>query len=373
MRRGELIAAVLAGSWRAVPPGPAVPTDQLVGLLPRLFGTPLRSLAWWSVRDSPARSLPGAAELRDAYRYAALEAAIHEENLRELVAALQAAGIQPLLVKGWAVARLYPEPALRPYSDVDLWVPPEQLARAQQAVDALEGLMLSVDLQSEFRYLDDRTLEGVRARAELAVLGDVELSVIGPEDHLRFLAMHMLSDALRNPIWLCDVGAFVESLPAGFDWDYGLSGAPGCSEWVICVLALAHQLLGARLDGAGLPMDVAGYRLPRWLIPAVLHRWGRLGERTLAGTTASYLRQPGLFLEAFRDRWGDPIETTFRWRGAPNDLPRFPYQLGDCLGRAFWFAARSGLSRLRPGAYREPPAAWRRWRPPRPRAGGMRR
>jgi hypothetical protein len=62
------------------------------------------------------------AELHDAYRLFALQAVLHEQRLTRAFALLRAAGVEAILGKGWAVARLYPDLGLRPYGDIDLYV-----------------------------------------------------------------------------------------------------------------------------------------------------------------------------------------------------------------------------------------------------------
>src|SRR5205814_891640 len=82
---------------------------------------------------------------------------------------------------------------------------------------------------------------------ERAVIQTVAL-VLGPEDHLRLLCLHMLVHGVCRPLWLCDIGAALESRPAEFDWRWFLSGDPRRTRWALCALGLAHELLGARLQ-----------------------------------------------------------------------------------------------------------------------------
>ena len=95
------------------------------------------------MRDSFVDGSPVGEQLRDAYRLHALQAAVHERELAEVVPALQAAGIEALIVKGWAAARLYAEPGLRPYGDIDVCVGP---TRHRAAREALAASLPSVDV-----------------------------------------------------------------------------------------------------------------------------------------------------------------------------------------------------------------------------------
>ena len=53
---------------------------------------------------------------------------------------------------------------------------------------------------------------------------------------------------MARPLWLCDIGVCLASLPADFDWDYCLWGRKHHTAWVIAVLGLADTLLGCRCE-----------------------------------------------------------------------------------------------------------------------------
>ncbi|MHB8879835.1 MAG: nucleotidyltransferase family protein, partial [Myxococcaceae bacterium] len=63
---------------------------------------------------------------------------------------LQAVGVRPVLLKGFALAsRIYPDPFLRPTSDVDLLLAPEEL---ELACSVMPSLGLSPKLDSDDFY-----------------------------------------------------------------------------------------------------------------------------------------------------------------------------------------------------------------------------
>jgi hypothetical protein len=108
------------------------------------------------------RAVPGVPEaLREALRQRALQAAAIElarrAELVRVLALLHAQGLEPVLLKGAALAHtLYPEPHLRPCVDVDLMVAPAQrgavaaLLRAEgYATTAFQGGEL-VNAQSSY-------------------------------------------------------------------------------------------------------------------------------------------------------------------------------------------------------------------------------
>jgi hypothetical protein len=89
--------------------------------------------------------------LHDAYRQARLAALVHEQEIKHVLSLLRAVDIEPVLVKGWAIARLYPDRALRPYGDIDLCVRPDQFEKAAAALKSLESIAGHyVDLHSGF-------------------------------------------------------------------------------------------------------------------------------------------------------------------------------------------------------------------------------
>jgi hypothetical protein len=342
LARGRAVASALAGSWRPRPSPLAISPATLEDIAPLALGTGAAGLLWWRIQDPLLLRLPAAARLREAYRLQAVLAALHERQLQQAVALLRSAGAEPLLMKGWAVARLYPCPGLRPYGDLDLCVRPEEYAAARSALAGPTGNGCPVDLHAGIPLLPDRNLGDLYGRSRAETVGDTEVRVLGAEDHLRLLCLHLLDHGAWRPLWLCDVAAAVESLPAGFDWDYFRRGSARRADWTTCALALAHHLLGARLDGA--PAAVSARRLPAWLVPAVLRQWG-VGNRP-RDPLLHHLRMGSGVYASLRQSWPDPITATLGVRGPINRLPRLPFQIAQCLKRS----AQIAFQLLRPAA-----------------------
>ena len=160
------------------------------------------------------------------------------------------------------------------------------------------------------------------------------MRVLGPEDQLRQLCLHLWRHNAFNPRWLCDLGAILESLPADFDWDYCLSGDRLLVEWVVCFLALACRLLGACTTHPAIVRQ--SNNLPRWLVTAVLWKWGAGATRH---TLAQCLRRPAELQGVFLYRWLDPIKSTFRMRIRPWRLLAWVHVLG-LLSRPYEVGAR---------------------------------
>jgi len=328
---------VLAGAWRRSPPPLQLSPVALAEITPLLLRSGAAGLGWWRVRHSDLRTNPPAFQLQQAYRLHTLQAARHERQIGRAITLLRSAGVEPLLAKGWAAARLYPERGLRPYGDIDLWVRPEQHAAAVTALRSPSSQNCPVDLHQKFRHLE-RSWDELYNRSWLVPLGDVKVRTLGPEDHLRLLCLHMLFHGVFRPLWLCDIGAALECLPANFDWEYCLEGWPRYSDWVACAIGLAHQLLGARLDGA--PVRLRAKRLPRWLLPSVLRQWESEEHYMQTPSMAFCLRHPAHMVRAIRLRWPDPIQATVGVSAPFNELPRLPFQLVECLLRTAHFVAQ---------------------------------
>jgi hypothetical protein len=335
--RARLVAAVLSGAWRAAPPALTLSPADLAEVAPLLLATGAAGLAWGRVsQDATLRDLPAALDLRQAYRLQTLRAAVHRHLLRDVVPVLRAAGVEPLLAKGWAAGRLYAEPGLRPCGDIDLYVPSEQHAAALAALTSGASPPAPVDLHRGFSDLDDRGAEALHARSRRVSLDGVEVGLMGPEDHLRLLCLHLLRHGAWRPLWLCDVAAGLEARPPGFDWDLLLGGNRRRSDAVACALGLAHRLLGARVEGT--PVAERAETLPRWLVPTVLRHWeaGFVWREPMAAA----LRRPAGLLAELRRHWPNPIEGTVGVGGPFNELPRLPFQLAFTALRTLRFALR---------------------------------
>ena len=164
-RRGRLLAELLAGSWRCTPP---TASAQEVAEIANLLTTcGAGGLAWCRVRGSDLNSGPIAELFQAQYRFQSLKAALHERSLKKVIPLLRSAGVEPLLVKGWAIARLYPEPGMRPYIDLDLCVRPDDYAHASEV---LQGDDCNVDLHNGFGKFYDRRTDEIFARSRLVNL-----------------------------------------------------------------------------------------------------------------------------------------------------------------------------------------------------------
>ncbi len=321
--------------------------DNLAKIAFRLLNLGAGALSWWHIRNSDFRDTPEAEQLHQAYRLHTLQAAVKELEISQLFMYLRAQGFEPILGKGWAIARHYPELGLRPYGDIDLYVRSEQY---QQFVDALnqpEAQGWNVDLHCGAAELDDRSFDDLYAHSELVPCNGVDVRIFGFEDLLRLLCLHLLREGALRPLWLCDIAVALQAIRnpqskirTPFSWDYFLSGNQQRSDWAACAIGLAHQILGANVDG--LPIEVRAKKLPRWIVPEVLREWGT-GKVTHGrrAPMAGQLRNPLRLWHALRERWPNKIEATVRVKAPMNNWPRWPLQLWECGQRVIGFAGQT--------------------------------
>jgi hypothetical protein len=260
-----------------------------------------------------------------------------EERLAVAVSRLRAASLSPLLAKGWAVARLYPRPGLRPYGDLDLYVRPSEYAAARAEIDAMPGI--AVDLHCGLPDLDERDHEAVLGRAARESVAGVDVLMLRPEDHLRLLCRHLLRHGASRPVWLCDVALLLETYGPGLAWDLVLAGSRRRREAVLAVLGLAGALLGA--DVSGTPAATLSGSLPPWLVPTLLKQWGEgVGHRE---PLATCLSRPATLRAELRRHWPNAVEASAALDAPFDDRPRFPLQLAHVVQRG----AQLGLSLAR--------------------------
>jgi hypothetical protein len=341
--RSAAIAAVLAGSWRKIPPPSEISTEQIAAACPALLQSGAGALAWWKLRHHAlplSLSFPPSLleALRASYLSHTIHAAPHEQEIVTVCHLLRQAGIEAILLKGWSTSRLYAVPGLRPPGDIDLCVAPGQEGAAEDLLER-EGLgELNVDFEHEeiSRYAPT-DFPALLSRSSQVDLNGCPVRVLGVEDQLRVLCLHLLKHGAWRPLWLCDVAAALESRPPEFDWKLCLGGNPRHARWILCAVELARQIVGAIAE------DVPSHApLPYWLAPAVLRQWETAppANTLLDLPLHTFFHQPRAMLHELRRRWRNPIVVTVLADGEFNNVPKLPLQLADGLSRTFQFSTR---------------------------------
>lgn len=232
------------------------------------------------------------------------------------VAALQSVGIEPVLLKGHALAALlYDDPIFRPSTDIDLLIRRDEVEAACSALERIGGRLPSrataaVQFATSYdlpvmlpsaggkagllelhwdlapRGLFSLNLDAWRARLGQFRLESLTARRFSPEDMLLHLALHMRKHRYVGLRWLCDVAELVRRLGATLDWPYVLSTArtAGLRVLLYTSLQLAERLLQAPVDA----------RILRALEPSALRR----------SLLQSVLTQNALLMPVERDEAG---------------------------------------------------------------------
>ena len=201
--------------------------------------------------------------------------------LRAGMEALHAADLPVIVLKGAALAHLvYPDPALRPMGDVDLWVPLERLGQAAASLIARglrypERVTHGVPVGSPPDSGANRTLEnpddGVTIElhgsipsltglswasfpaawrsARPATLGRTQAHVLSPAHTLTHVALHAARrECFRTGLLpLVDIALLTDRWKPEWDWE-AMAAAwrhERIGPWMLLCLVLARDLLGA--------------------------------------------------------------------------------------------------------------------------------
>jgi len=345
-RTSHLLASFLREFWSSSSPHPLLSNADLDRITPLLYESGGAGLGWWRIRETQLSLTESGELLHQAFRLLSLQGKMQEARVRKVLGVLRAANIEPILIKGWAVARLYPRLGLRPYGDIDLIVRPRDYATALQiaAVDAPDVLVDFHELPFE---LQDRSLDELFHRSEVVACGDDKVRVLSTEDHFALLSIHLLKHGAWRPLWLCDLGVLLESISSDFDWDVCLGRDKRRANWIVSATGLAHLILGASIRDR--QIAARAREVPAWLVNCVLEEW----ETPFADAQApqrhrapirSYLRHPRGLSGDLARRWPNPILATVDVNGTFSSRRRVRYQFANWFLRAYrllFDAARS--------------------------------
>lgn len=164
----------------------------------------------------------------------------HLAVLKEVFSEFNSNGIRAAVIQGLSLLLdLYPDPGLRPVSDIDLWVLPGELDRASALLHGL-GFGSTLLYPRLFRkgdlLIDLRTQlmggERIHARRLLAkidprsifencrrlVYEGCGLRVLSPQDQALYLTLHAVKHNLERLVWLADLKRLVADWKP-LDWD----------------------------------------------------------------------------------------------------------------------------------------------------------
>jgi len=334
---GHLVAEFLTKSWTtSLQTKPDISDSEFEKITPLLYESGAAALGWWRVRNTELRGTPSAELLHQAFRLLVLRARTHETRTERLFRLFRQASIDVILVKGWAIARCYPEQALRPYGDIDLLVRPLDFDRAWRILQSEDARDCFTDLNPRMFELDDRSIEDLFSRSQLLRCAEENVRVLAVEDHFALLSIHLLKHGAWRPLWLCDLGLLLDGMSSDFDWDLCLGKDKRRRNWILSAVGLARALLDASINDEAIGAQA---NAPPWLVEGVLKNW----ETPFAGSHAphhhrapikSYLRRPRGIIGDLTRRWPDPILATISANGMFAHRRRVRYQIQNCVQRA---------------------------------------
>ena len=145
-----------------------------------------------------------------------------------LVQHMQAAGLDPIVLKGILCRSLYPIPSLRPSVDEDLLVPPEEAEQyhrfllsegmfcddpdAEELSYHRENSPLYIELHTSLFPMDaeaysdlNALFQGAEGRSVRVQVEDLSLRALAPADHLLFLICHAYKHLLHGGVGIRQV------------------------------------------------------------------------------------------------------------------------------------------------------------------------
>jgi hypothetical protein len=269
-------------------------------------------------------------EIVDELRWHKLSMRRFELAIAEAFEVFRACDIEPILIKGWAAARNYPEGRPRFFGDIDLAFSTSQFDRAVERLSGRSLPSVSIDPHREFRHLDTLPWDIAIRRSKVINVDGGSIRVLCPEDHLRVLCVHWLNDggAYKERLW--DIYYAVANRPPDFDWELCLKSVSETRRrWIVTAIAIARKYLS--LDVTDLPFDVPTESIPNWIIRCLEKEWST--DVRLIPLEAC-LHDPKLLTQQILKRTPpNPIEATIEVEGELDDGWRIPYQIGSIRQR----------------------------------------
>lgn len=254
---------------------------------------------------------------------------VQETRLEKVWKEFLNAGFDPILIKGWATALKYPNPAERLYVDIDLIFNPSEFEGANNfALKAINEL--PVDLHNGARHLDSFSFEKLYENSVLVKCGETNIRILSEEDHLRILCVHWLNDggSYKEKLW--DIYYAVDNRRVGFDWDKCLNVVEvKRRKWIITAIALAHRYFGLKVDD--LPFKNELDNIPKWVIRTVEREWS--SDIKLMPLHYYLNDKKGLWEQIKKRIPPNAIQATIEVNGSFDNTPRIFYQVADIFKR----------------------------------------
>lgn len=265
-------------------------------------------------------------EINDEARWNLLQKKTQEIRVVQAFELFRRNGIEPVLIKGYAAARNYPDSETRLSLDIDFAVGAADFEKARQ-IETPEGI--GIDVHRELRHLDTLPWNDLFENSELTEISGCRVRLLRAEDHLRVLCVHWLTDGGWDKSRLWDIYYAIANRSHDFDWPRFLDVVtPRRRRWLVATVGLAQRYLG--LDLTDTPIENEARDLPKWLVRTVEREWARERERPMETTVF----EPAMFVKQFVRRLSpNPIRATVEAEGDFDAKTRVFYQIGNFLSR----------------------------------------
>lgn len=328
MMLGSLVGRILEGSWRRTPPGIKLTDDEerrLERVIPLLASSGTGALARPALTSISSIDEKTHADLQSMHRYFAITNAVHEQSLAAVFDRLREDSIEPLLVKGWAIGRMYADSSRRPFGDIDICVRPDEHAKATKIVESANLRGTIVDLHSGLSKFYEISDDDIWKRSRLISLNGSQIRVPSEEDHFRQICLHFLRHGGKRVLWACDIAVAVETRSASFDWQIAIGNNDRHRNWVTTAVSCAASLLN--LDMTGVPFDVNPTTLPAWVREIVLREWSKAyffppQVAQLAGDLKKVVKE-------VPRHWPNVIEASMNFNAMFGERPQVGFQFRD--------------------------------------------
>jgi hypothetical protein len=268
-------------------------------------------------------------QLDDSRRWHVLQHRRQQILTVQAVERFRCEGIEPIVLKGVSTARYYPEGAYRISVDVDLAVAREDFHKAERLLKSTTAPVV-VDLHRELRHLDTVEWSDLMANSVKLSLPDGEVRVLRPEDELRVLAVHWLTDGGTYKDRLWDIFYLIDRRHTDFDWDRCLNAVDERRRrWIECAVGVTAKYLD--LDLRDTPLAGAAERLPTWFTRTIEREWA--AEIKPIPLEAAIGDRRMLVTQLMRRLRPNPIYATVDCEGDLDARTRILYQIRNGIRR----------------------------------------
>jgi hypothetical protein len=282
-------------------------------------------------------------------RWLILRAKLCEESLKSAFRLFRQHAVEPILIKGWAAAREYPEKYERVFSDIDLCVAPNEFRRSLEIISTEEGKKLNIDLHCGLRHLDTVGWDDLFVNSQIVSLDEECIRVLCPEDHLRILCVHWLTDGGAYKERLLDIFYLLQNNLESFDWDLCFSRIDqNRRDWIIKTIAMVKRFYA--LDVSKMPFAEELDSVPKWFIKELEREWA--SERRLTDIFAVWRDRKAFWIQLKKRLHPNAIQATVFMEGKFDESPRIYYQAGSFFKR-FKPSVRKALWLLRTNLQRK--------------------